>query len=233
MNANASPNTLDSQPLAPSWVGAKLLNLLVSPSVVFDEVVGSSSKWANWLVPTALVCLSNLIFLDAMSAPGLALEELVKGGKLTEQTAVVLTAHWQIISRAAICLCSFLGVLWSGFVIWFIGRVFLKSRFGFGKALEVAGLSATILVLGTVTTGLLVLAVGDGFARPALSLLALKMEPASHVRAVLEVLNVFHLWATALLAIGVSKLSNVTVRESAFWVFGYWVLVRVALVLLA
>jgi hypothetical protein len=35
------------------------------------------------------------------------------------------------------------------------------------------------------------------------------------------------------LAVGLAKLSGVTFKESAFWVFGYWVLLRIALILLA
>ena len=39
--------------------------------------------------------------------------------------------------------------------------------------------------------------------------------------------------ANALLAIGLSKLSGVSFKESAFWVLGYWLLVKLALVVLA
>jgi hypothetical protein len=46
-------------------------------------------------------------------------------------------------------------------------------------------------------------------------------------------LNFFHLWTTTVLAIGLSRLSGVTFKESAFWVFGYWLVARVALILLA
>ena len=111
------------------------------------------------------------------------------------------------------------------------GRVFLKTHFEFLKALEVAGLTSIILALGAVITTLLIAASGDAGARPALSLFAAKS--SGRVHALLDAMNFFHLWTTTVLAIGLSRLSNVSFKESAFWVFGYWVFARIALIMLA
>lgn len=118
-------------------------------------------------------------------------------------------------------------------MLWFIGRVFLKTRFPFLKALEVVGLTGIILLLGIVVTGLLIAATGDATAHPSLSLLAGKLNPSHGLRKVLDLFNLFHLWTTAVLAVGLSRLTGVTFKEAAFWVFGYWLLARIALVLLA
>jgi hypothetical protein len=118
-------------------------------------------------------------------------------------------------------------------VLWFIGRVFLKTRFSFLKALEVVGLTGIILLLGTVVTGLLIAATGDTLAHPSLSLFAAKLDPSHSLRKVLDLFNLFHLWSTAVLAVGLSRLTGVTFKEAAFWVFGYWLLVRIALIILA
>ena len=99
-------------------------------------------------------------------------------------------------------------------------------------ALEVAGLGSSILVLGTMITVLLTLAMGDASARPALSLFALKIGAGYSTRGALDVLNVFHLWTTAVLAVGLSKLAAVSFGEAAFWVFGYWVAFRLAILIL-
>ena len=39
----------------------KLLNVLVCPGDVFDEVVKADSQLANWRVPTLLVCLAGIV----------------------------------------------------------------------------------------------------------------------------------------------------------------------------
>jgi hypothetical protein len=114
-----------------------------------------------------------------------------------------------------------------------MGRVFLKSSFKFSKALEVAGLSATILALGTVVTGLLTLAIGDPLARPALSLVCSKLAPDNPLLALAGVFNVFHLWSTGVLAIGLARLARVSVKEAGFWVFGFWVIARMTLNILS
>jgi hypothetical protein len=59
----------------------------------------------------------------------------------------------------------------------FIGRIFLKNRFEFAKALEVAGLTSTILVLGTIVTGLLCRRFLGSFGAAGASLLLVKVIP--------------------------------------------------------
>jgi len=217
-------------------VTAKLVNLFVSPTLVFDEIVASAPKSVNWLLPTLLVCVSSLLVLTGTTNAErtlAAIGQLTDGGKITPEQVGLLSGHWQSVSRAAICLGAFIGTFWSAFVLWFIGRIFLKNRFEFAKALEVAGLTSTILVLGTIVTGLLVAAFGEASARPALSLLLVKVDPASGARVAADVFNCFHLWSTAVLAIGLAKLSGVSIKEAGFWVFGYWVVLRIAFILLA
>src|SRR6266545_3563248 len=134
-----------------------------------------------------------------------------------------------MVTSLTVCLAAFAGTFWSAFVLWFIGRVFLKVRFSYLKTLEVVGLTGIILVLGTIVTGLLIAASGDAAARPSLSMLGGKL-CAGRARQVLDTLNVFHLWTTTVLAIGLSRLSGVTFKEAAFWVFGYWLFARIALI---
>jgi hypothetical protein len=158
---------------------------------------------------------------------------LLEAGKITQEQAALLKGHWQSVSGIVVCLAILAGTFWSAFILWVMGRVFLQCQFAFGKALEVAGLSGTILVLGAVVTALLIAATGDASARPALSLLCLDLPPGSRLRATLAVCDCFQLWAIAVLAAGLSKLSGATFKEAAFWVFGYWTGVRAALVGLA
>jgi len=233
--ANESLHTTDTEPALTSLAG-KLLNLFVSPALVFEEVIASPPKLLNWLVPTVMVCLSGCLVLDGTTSPertDAAIRQLLDAGRITQQQSTALTVHWLSISRVVICLGTFIGTFWSAFVLWFIGRVFLKSRFGFAKALEVVGLAGTILVLGTITTALLIFATGDASTRPALSLLLFKRAPDNPLRAAFGVLDCFNLWTAAVLSIGLSRLTGVSVKEAAFWVFVYWLGAKIALILLA
>ena len=73
----------------------------------------------------------------------------------------------------------------------------------------------------------------DVSARPALSLLVSEFDPANKLHQTLAALNFFHLWMAAVLAIGLARLAAVTVGEAAVWVFGYWIALRIVLLLLA
>jgi hypothetical protein len=222
-----------------SSLAARLLDMLVSPGEVFDEVVAAPPRLANWLLPTLLVALTSLFLLRAASDASASVsgqsEALdPQGTTLNPATAQAEpgSADWQRVSALATCVGAFAGTFWSAFLLWLIGRSFLRSRFSFLKAVEVVALTGVILALGAIVTALLIGASGDPASRPALSLFARHLSAASPVCQLLDTLNFFHLWTSTVLAIGLSRLSGVSFKESAFWVFGYWVVARLALIVL-
>jgi hypothetical protein len=226
-----SSSASSTVPAKSTSLGARLMNVLVTPGAVFHEVIAAPSTAINWRVPTLLLCLAGIIWTQFALRPKSALGVLA-----IERTGVdtqMFAGVWPIISSLTLCLGTFLGMLWSAFVLWSIGRVCLKVRFSFLKTIEVVGLAGMILLLGTVMTSLLVMVSGDGTVRPALSLFAGKTGAGEPLRLVLEAFNFFHVWSATVLAIGLSALSGVSFKEAAFWVFGYWFVARIALIVLA
>ena len=206
------------QPPAHASLVMKILNIFISPGEVFAEVVAAPPRIATWLVPALLVCSMAMA--------------LVQPTAMKQQPAVPL-AHWRAIVLLDVCLGVFVGTVWSAFMIWLIGRMCLKARFSFMKAVEITALSGTILILSAIITCLLVTISGNLATRPSLSLLMSSSSSHPTLFAILDAINVFHLWITGVLAVGLSKLSGVSFKECAFWVFGYWVLSRIAIILLA
>jgi hypothetical protein len=222
-------------PPTPTLLRAKLLNVFAGPGEVFEEIVAGPPSAANWRVPMLLVTLTGILLLGTATTEkqtATAIRQLVGAGTISAAGAEASSGGWPLISSLMVCVSACAGTFWSAFVLWFIGRVFLKCRFSFLKAVEVAGLSTLILALGTVVTALLILATGDSFARPALSLLAGKFNPSDKLPQLLAAINLFHVWTAAVLSVGLAKLSGVSAREAALWVFGYWIVLRVALILL-
>jgi len=213
----------------------RLLMIFVSPTEVFDEVITSPPNLANWRVPTLLVCLVATVVLITTNNPDPvgSFSESSQPGLLTPAQKDLFGSFWPMVSTLTVFGAAVIGSVWSAFVLWFISRFFLKVRVPPGKILEVIGLTSVILLLGTIVTPLLGAAVGNSNGRPALSLLAFGLRPESHLWRVLDSLNLFHLWTTAVLAIGLSRLAGVAFKEAAFWVFGYWVVARLALILLS
>ena len=202
----------------------RLLNVFASPGDVFEEVVARPHSRINWLLPTLLVYFFGVGSL--LVSPVRETAAIVESAANADQTRV---ENVSLLSALTVVASSFAGTFWTAFVLWFIGRAFLKIRFSFMKSLEVAGLSGMILALGTVVTSLLTLASDDATTRPALSLFIRSSGSSDMLHSSLAALNVFHLWTTAVLAIGLSKLAGVSNREGAFWVFGYWLALRLAL----
>ena len=228
--------TAPNAPPVSTPLRGKLLNIFVSPGEVFEEVVASPPKPACWLVPTLFVCLTAIISL--LVAP-VRESRAAKVRQMAESGAIVSSDTGKFSSRLlpaavlTVAASAVVGTFWSAFVLWFIGRIFLKTRFPFWKAMEVVGLTGMILALGTIVTALLIAATGQASARPALSILVEPSNPGTKAYTGLEAMNFFHLWTATVLAIGLSKLARVSFKEAAFWVFGYWVAFRVALIWLA
>ena len=210
----------------------KLFNLFVSPTDVFDEVIASPTNLANWRIPTLLVCLVTIISLGISPTQSSAsIHSLSQTAAISTAQAQALAGAWPLLSALLVSVATFAGTCWSAFVLWLMGRIFLKVRFPYLKALEIVGLTGIISVLGSITTILLIAACGPA-ARPAFSLFVPNMSPTRPFYQILDTLNFFHLWSTSVLAIGLSRLCNVTFKEAAFWVFGYWMLARIVLIIL-
>src|SRR5262249_44645476 len=123
--------TDDLPNVTPTSSGAKLLNVFVCPGEVFDEIMGARSRAANWRVPTLLVCLSGIVLLLVSASQGGASDvfgPVAPSGQITLAQAQELAGLRPLISGLAICFSAFVGTFWSAFVIWFMGRVFLKTR---------------------------------------------------------------------------------------------------------
>jgi len=213
----------------------KLLNIFVSPSDVFDEVIDEPIRPTVWLAPTLLVFLASLFLLAVSTTPeqiSAGARHLVETERISSANTATVSGRWFPVSAAIIGICTLGGMVWSALILWAIARCFLKVGVSFAKALEVVGLAAMILVLGTIVTALLVLASGNAAVHPALSLLAGGLNQESTLRAVLDLFNLFYLWSTAVLAIGLSRLTQVSMKEACFWTFGYWVVLRISLLLL-
>ena len=224
-----TPNVATSLP-------SRMANILVSPSYVFDEVLNTPHRISNWVVPMILVCFASLLLLS----PATTKERIAAGihSQLEKETISAtqvdqLSNAWNRTSVIVTCSAVVVGTGWSALVVWCLGRFLLKARFSFSKALEVVGLAQVILVLGVLVTLLLIAASGNPAARPALSFFAGSIPPEHPLRVFFDTLNVFHIWATAVLAIGLARLSGVSAKEAGFWVVGYWVILRGALILLA
>jgi hypothetical protein len=233
-------------PLPPATsLAARLLNVFAIPGEVFAGVKVSRNSIGNWLVPvlllvivgvfTAVIVVSQPAFQkqiqDLTERQAKALDEQVKAGKVQQLDAERAMAFTRAITTPASLKSLFsvgaavfgvTRVFWWGFVLWLLGRLFLKVRFGYPKALEVAGLGLMISMLGAVVMLLLMVNLPRLFSAPSLAFAVTDFDTSRQSLLLMGAANVFSLWLLGVLSVGLAKLSGVPFLRAAWFVFAAW-----------
>jgi hypothetical protein len=240
---------VESRPPATSLAG-RLLNVFAAPGDVFDEIKTAPPCVSNWLVPVLLAAVVGVISVCIIFAqPGVrqtiheqhvkALDKQVQQGTMTqaqEDQALQVMEKFTgptmlaILGSFGVVVSSFISIFWWALLLWLFGRWFLRARFDYLKAVEVAGLGSVIITLGLIITALLAASFGRLYATPSLALLVSEFDPSQRVHALLGAVNVIYLWHAGVLSVGLAKLSGAPVAKAAVIVFGYWVLVELLLI---
>ncbi|HLP78196.1 MAG TPA: hypothetical protein VK327_14925, partial [Candidatus Paceibacterota bacterium] len=165
-----------------------------------------------------------------------AFAEQVAAGKISQSDAdrVLATLDWitqPAVLKAGGTLVSFgisvVRVFGWALALWVFGAVFLKTRFSFLKALEIAGLATMICVLESVVA--LVLTSGFGGAAPVESLAQLAAANQTPLRLIVG--NLFSIWFVGLMAIGLARLAETQFSRTFMLVLGAWVASQLLLAL--
>ena len=253
------PPVLDSPPESPPLpamsLAARLLNVFAVPGEVFAEVKASRICIGNWLVPMLLSALTAVLYAgvvvsqptvqrlldDLTDRQAKMLDQQVKAGKVNQAEAdralMVFRAGatpdtLKVLASPVAVVIGVARVFWWGLILWLLGRWFLKVRFGYFKALEVAGLGLMIGVLGTVVVVLLMVNLPSLFATSNLASAVSDFQASPKSLLLLGVLSVFALWLMAVLSVGLAKLAGVPFPRAAWFVFTAWLVQQSCLILL-
>ena len=240
---------LDSPPEAPQppaiSLAARLLNVFAIPGEVFTGVRVSRISIGNWFVPALLLALIGVVtavvvvsqpsfqrqIRDLTEQEAKTLDQQVMAGKVKQPEADRALALTRAITEPSFLktLCgvgaAVVGVtrvFWWGFVLWLLGRVFLKVRFGYPKALEVAGLGLMINVLGAVVMLLMVVNLPKLFSAPGLAFAISDFDMSRQSPLLVGAANVFSIWLLGVLSVGLAKLAGVPFLRAAWLVFAAW-----------
>ena len=226
---------------APTSLAARLFNVFAEPGNVFTEVKTSSPAASNWLVPMVCAAVAGMLSIFILfSQPAIvqqiheqqtkAFDDQVKAGKMTQAQADQAEAIAEkfagptgikIFGSISAVVFSFVQVFWWALVLWLLGLLFLKVKFPYSKALEVAGLATMISVLGTIVTLLISVTLGKAI-NPSLAFFLKDFDPKNIVHLALAAVDLFSLWLTAVMAVGLSRLAGVTFSRALVGTAGYW-----------
>ena len=249
------PNARPDAPPPPAMsFAARLLNVFAIPGEVFETVRASRLCVANWLVPAVLLAVVGVLTIivvfsqpsvqkqvsDLREQQAKALDQQVKAGKVPQAEAsqveaitrrITDPATLKNIGSVAAGLFGVARVFWWAFILWLVGRIFLKAQFGYPKALEVAGLALMISVLGGIVALALTVNLNKVFVTPSLALVAPDFEATRKGHLMLGATNVFSFWLVGVLSVGLARLARVPFLRAAWLVFAFWV-IQQSLVLL-
>ncbi|MBI4427953.1 MAG: YIP1 family protein [Ignavibacteriales bacterium] len=231
---------------------SKLLNIFTSPHEAFERISTSPSKASSWLFPfLAAFAISVLIAYllvanEALRAQMIdqqaqAVQKMVESGRMTQQQADASIDRMETMGGGMFITFGILGALvflciyyfGGSLFLWLAGKLALKSTAGYGKYLEVYGMSAWVGVLGAIITVLLMVGLSSLYASPSAALAILSEYDASNnMHKVLSSLNLFSVWQASVVGIGLSKLTGKPLRMSLGVSFGLWVVWVVVSVLL-
>ena len=242
------PPLLETPPAPPpppaTSLVARLLNIFATPGEVFEEVKRSAPAVSNWLAPTLLMGIVGAIAaFIILSQPAMiqqiheqqqkAMDQQVKAGKMTQEQADKALDTVEKFSNPAVMkifgaigamVSSFVGLFGWAFVLWLIGKFLIKAPVQFLKMAEVAGLASVIVILEIIVKMLLVVSFSNPLASPSLAMLMKDPDPHNKLFMVLSWLDVMTIWALAIRALGLAKLTGVRFGRAAWWVFGTWFL---------
>ena len=225
----------------PMSLAARLGNIFAAPGEVFEAIKGRPSSPANWLVPAILYSLLGVIgFWLAFSQPAIqqqihemtakTMDKQFAKMKLPPEKAEEARAQAEKFGGMIMRISTYGGVVIEGFAspflwglfIFLVGSKAFKAPIGYMKAVEVAGLSKMIDVLGVLIGKLLAIVTSNFMATPSLVLLIKEFDPQNPLHVAAVAADVMVLWMLAVRAIGLSKLANVSFAKAAAWVFGIW-----------
>jgi hypothetical protein len=234
-------------PAATTSLATRMVNVFAAPGEVFDEVKSSKPSTANWLVPTLLALVAGVLSVFIIySQPAIlqqiqeqqakAMDDQVKAGKITQAQAEQygamadkysgLTKYLVSIVLAVVVVAR---LFWCALVLWLLGKWFLQAGFSYQQALEVVGLTGTIMILGSLVTTLLIVWLGK-ILTVSLLWFAPNSAPQSLEHMALSQVEFFDLWQTGVMAVGLARLAGVSWGKALPLVGGYWLVMASFLV---
>lgn len=244
--------THDTSTPSPTGLGSRILNVFASPSEAFDGISSIPSKTGLWLAPFLVGIVMAVLFSlllasnDALRSQiydlqSKELQSAVDAGTITQQQAdsqleamegagPVLFAVFGAIGYIFMMSVGFFG---GSLVLWLAGKFALKSAEGYSTYLATYGVAYWIGILGALITMLMMNAMGSLFATPSASLLVLsEFDRANITHRLLARLDVFAVWQTSIVGIGLSKVTNKSIGMGLGTAFVLWILWVVVTVLL-
>jgi hypothetical protein len=217
-------------PSAPS-LGNAISDVFTSPSEVFQSLKNTAPSSILWVAPFIATLLIVVVSVIMLFTNETLKTEMNDDGKLTQEQADMTEAQTESMGGMMIAFGIIGGVVFvsafyfgGALFLWLANKTILKSAVGYGKHLELYGIASWIGVLGGIITVLMMVGLGSIAATPSGALAFLgSFDPTNKLHMLMASLNVFSIWQTAVIGIGLSKLSDKQTSTGMGVAFALWI----------
>ena len=136
----------------------------------------------------------------------------------------------KIAGSVGAVVMSFSRLFWWGLVLWLIAKWGLKAKIPYLKAVEVAGLTSLIITLGAIVQLLLGMILGKLIATVGPALFLKEFDLTNRVHFMLGAVNLFKLWAIAVLGLGLARLTGASWGKAIILMMIYWAVFSLLLI---
>lgn len=220
----------------------KMVGVLTEPSATFSNIAKHNLKTIDWALPIFLTAVIAVIGFKIMMSNGAVsmnfddkqsskieeqMQKRIDSGQMTQEQADMgkeMGLKWAKIG-------FYIAKFFMPWILLFIAALiyWLVSKFGFKDAstykgtLVALGLSSYILILQTIVTIIFAYALGIFLNSPNLGEI-LGMDITKFPEILLSFVEVFMIWYTIVISIGMSKIFHATSNTKYYILtFGLWI----------
>jgi hypothetical protein len=228
------------EPATVSSFMTRATNVFMSPGELYAEVAQTPPQTSSWLIPMILamvlsavftyVIFSNPAWRHQMMDPRIAeMQEQVTQGKMTQEQFDRASEFME--SSNVILYSGLIGslvappiiLLLAALVLWLVLKFMLKSSADYKKAMELYGLATLVGLLGVIISLILIHVFDSVHATASGALLVLNsFDPKNFAHKLFASLTVFGIWQTAVVGIGLGKISGKPQGTGLGVAFGLW-----------
>ena len=217
-------------------------DIFSAPGKVYSEVATAPVQSSSWVVPYILSAIVAIVFTIALfSNPSLReqslapqherMQQLIEKGTITQEQAdrqeemMASSSMAMIFGGVGAAVVITIMVFGIPLILWLVVKFALKSAVGYKKLLEVYGLSTLIGVLSAIVTLIMMYMFDSIRATPGASLLVMNnFDYHSFAHKFIASLNVFTIWQTIVVGIGMAKISNKSTGTGIGVAIGLWLI---------
>lgn len=229
-------------------ITSRMLDVIAAPADAFDGLKSAESRISFWLIPVLISALIGMVCSYLLLSQEWSLQQIrdqqhkamqkkfdkmIAEGKMTREAADQSMEAAEKFTGGFVKIMGLVGpwvfslalVLWYAFLAWLLGSKILKGKFGYGKALEIAGIALTIAIVEGIVRSLLCFAMGNIQATPSPALFIKEIDPTSRIPGLMGLPNPFTFWHMAILAVGISKVGSIPWARVFTWLFITWLVI--------